>query len=101
MKIIHAGALGRERNPEILLKGIRSFLDKVTDAKIEITFLGVLERMHNNAFFEQIEALHLDKWIKCLPPVSYMESLSVMKQYDLCLLLEAPCEEGIFAEQNF
>ena len=96
LKIIHAGALGRERNPEILLKGIRSFLDKVTDAKIEITFLGVLERMHNNAFFEQIEALHLDKWIKCLPPVSYMESLSVMKQYDLCLLLEAPCEEGIF-----
>lgn len=53
MKIIHAGALGRERNPEILLKGIRSFLDKVTDAKIEITFLGVLERMHNNAFLSR------------------------------------------------
>lgn len=96
LRIIHAGALGRERNPEILLKGIRSFLDKVTDAQIEFTFLGVLERMHNRTFYEQIETLQLNKWIKCLPPVSYMESLSVIKQYDLCLLLEAPCEEGIF-----
>lgn len=38
LRIIHAGILGRERNPEILLKGIRSFLDKVSDAQIEITF---------------------------------------------------------------
>lgn len=52
--------------------------------------------MCNRTFFEQIEAMQLNKWIKCLPSVSYMESLSVMKQYDLCLLLEASRAEGIF-----
>lgn len=96
LRILHAGALGRERNPDLLLKGIRSFLDKVPDARIEFTFLGVMERMDNGAFLEQIKKLKLDNVIKCLPPVPYMESLSVMKDYDLCLLLEAPCEEGIF-----
>ena len=31
-----------------------------------------------------------------IPPVSYAESFTVMKNYDVSLIIEAACEEGIF-----
>ena len=96
LKILHAGALGRERNPKILFEGLRDFLNENPNAKIEITLLGVVERMNNSYITEMIKKLNLESYIKLIPPVSYLESLSMMKDYDVCMLLEASCNEGIF-----
>ena len=96
LKILHAGALGKERNPKLFFEGLRLFLDKYPNAKIEVHLLGVFERIKNSEIFNLIDKLNLNAHIKCIPPVTYLESLSLMTKYDVCLLLEAQCNEGIF-----
>ena len=96
LSIIHAGALGRERDPKTFLIGLNKFITKHPDANIKVSFLGVFERSNGDDAIEYIKANNLDKYIEFLSPVSYRESLDVITQYDVCLLIEAPCEEGIF-----
>lgn len=96
LKIIHAGALGKERDPKTLLYGLKMFLAKRPDAKIEFSFLGIFERAKGDYFSNLIEECGLAKYITRIPPVSYAESLEVVKDYDVCMLIEAACEIGIF-----
>ena len=96
LQIIHAGALGKERNPMTLLKGLREFLNTNIDAKISLNLLGVFERTDACIIEEFINENNLSGYINIVPPVRYSESLSIIAQNDVCLLVEAPCEEGIF-----
>lgn len=96
LSIIHAGALGRERNPKLLLEGLSLFLCKNPNAQVELNFLGIFERAKSDYFSNLIDSLNLSKYIKRIPPVPYAESLSIIRDYDICLLLEADCDEGIF-----
>ena len=38
----------------------------------------------------------IEDFIKVFPPVTYEESLKYIAECDVCLILEANCEEGIF-----
>lgn len=96
LKIIHAGALGKERDPKTLLYGLKMFLEKKPDAKIEFSFLGIFERAKGDYFSDLIEECNLSQYITKIPPVSYAESLEIVKNYDVCMLIEAACEVGIF-----
>ena len=96
LKIIHAGELGQERNPETFLQGLKEFILQSPNPKIEFTFLGIYLGQKTNCFYDLVEKFELSRYIKVLPPVTYIESLSVISQYDVCLIIEAPCDEGIF-----
>ena len=96
LKIIHAGALGRERDPETFLKAVKLVIDKYKDAKLKVTLMGVDERTKAGHLGELISKYSLNEIIEYRPPVSYFESFDVMKEYDVCLIIEAACEEGIF-----
>lgn len=96
LNLIHAGALGRERNPMTLLKGLKEFLLSHPDAKIELNLLGVFERADGSETERFISENGLGKYINLLSPVTYSESLHVISKNDVCLLVEAPCVEGIF-----
>lgn len=96
LKIIHSGALGRERNPIKFLNALKIFLEKEPEANIEISFLGVMERMDNSEIFEFVKSNNLMSCVSFIPPVSYKESIEILKEYDISMILEAECEEGIF-----
>lgn len=96
LRIIHAGALGRERDPKTFLIRLNKFIKKYPDANIRITILGVFERSNGADIKEYIEQNDLNQYIEFLPPVSYRDSLDIIAQYNVCLLIEAPCDEGIF-----
>ena len=96
LKLIHSGALGKERNPESLFKGLRMFIDKYPEADIEVSLLGVFERIKGNFVSDLIDKYSLEKYIRLLAPVSYVESLEIVKHHHVCLVVEADLEEGIF-----
>lgn len=96
LRLIHAGALGRERDPENLFKGFSLFLKKNPDAKIEFTFLGIFQRAKDDYFSNLVEKYNVNRYVKFCPPVPYKESLAFIQDYDVCMLIEAACEEGIF-----
>jgi len=96
LKIIHAGELGKERNPETFLQGMEYFIRQMPGAKIEVIFLGTYVRQRIDYFHQLIEEKNLSPYIKVLNPVSYTESLDVVCQHDVCLIIEASCEEGVF-----
>ena len=96
LKIIHSGALGKERDPKTLFEGLRIFIDKHPDAKIELSLLGIFERAKEDYISTLIEKYDIGNYLKLLKPVSYSESLKIVKDYDVCLVVEADLEEGIF-----
>lgn len=68
------------------------FLEKVPEARIEFTFIGVMD----DGFEENVKNKYLTKYVVILDPVSYDESLEIIKNYDIAMIIEAPCYEGIF-----
>ena len=88
--------MGRERDPKTLLQGLKLFLRTRPDARIEFAFLGIFERAKGDYFNNLIQEFRLTPYIKLLGRSEYIKSLEIAQKYDLCLLIEAVCEEGIF-----
>lgn len=95
LRILHSGNLSWERNPASFLKGLSLFLEKYPNALIHISFLGI-SNLKNSFFSSLIDKYNLWKYISVVPPVSYLRSLDIISEYDICMLIEAPCQEGIF-----
>lgn len=96
LSIIHAGVFGKERDPETFLQALRRFLDNRKDAQIKFAFLGIFEKGKGSHLDDLIHKYEVSEYITFIPPVSYKESLEIIRQYDVCMIIEAPCEEGIF-----
>lgn len=91
LKIIHSGSLKAPRNPIIFLQAFSNFLKKYPKANIQLDFLG-----HTPNLIELVNTLNIHEKINILKPVSYNESLKILSTYNIALIIEAPCEEGIF-----
>ena len=96
LRIIHSGALGKERNPILFFSALEKFIKQNPNVKIKVTFVGVVERMETTAIIAHVKNSILKDYVEFLPPVTYADSISMLKNYDCSLILEAPCEEGIF-----
>lgn len=94
LRIIHSGNLNYPRNPRTFLKALKVLIsqNKMPSWEIEFSILGVL----SHDCWDVINAWHLGDYVKILPPVSYEESLQILSDYDLALIIEASCDEGIF-----
>lgn len=98
IRMIHAGALGKERNPEVLFKAVSHWQKANRHGKVtfSITLMGVDERSKSGHLGEIIKAYGLEGIIEYKASVDYFESLKVLREYDVCIIIEANCEEGIF-----
>lgn len=97
LHILHTGSTGKWRDPQVLFEGLSLFLEKNNDIKIKIQFLGVEQKtMPGRTIKDYASKYNLENYIEVIPPVSYEESLKYIAESDVCLILEANCEEGIF-----
>lgn len=92
LRLIHSGNLKSPRNPESFLKALKIFVDKHINPAIEFTILGVCDEYLS----DKISELGLEEYVKFIPPVSYSESLNLLKDYHVAVIIEADCKEGIF-----
>ena len=92
LRLIHSGNLENPRNPNTFLRAFRRFIDKKPDARISFTIMGHCDASVNNLISE----LKLEQYVYYVPPVEYKESLQKLSAYDIAVIIEADCEEGIF-----
>lgn len=92
LRLIHSGFLGNPRNPETFLRALRLFLNSRPEAKISFTIMG-----HSDAVVKSLIAeLKLEQYIFFISPKEYKESLQTLLSYDIAVIIEADCEEGIY-----
>ena len=91
LRIIHSGNLSYPRDPKTFLCAVASFFHKYPDAKMKIDFLGI-----NRSVSDLVNELRLKDIVSEYPAMPYNDSLKMVKQYDVAVVLEAACEEGIF-----
>ncbi len=92
LRLIHSGYLGNPRNPESFLKALRLFLNSNPEAKISFTIMGHCDNKINNLILD----LKLEKYVIFVSPKEYKESLQQLLSYDIAVIIEADCEEGIY-----
>lgn len=92
LKMIHSGNLQSPRNPENLFKGLARMIAETPDAKIELYILGMVDE----GSLRLIKELHLEGIVRFLGKVSYQESLAMLSDYHIAVIVEANCKEGIF-----
>lgn len=91
LRIIHSGNLSYPRDPKTFLCAVASFFHKYPNAKVKIDFLGI-----NRSVSDLVNELRLKDIVSEYPAMPYNDSLKMVKQYDVAVVLEAACEEGIF-----
>lgn len=92
LKIVHLGNVLPPRDATPFLRALSEFIKNKQDAKIEIAFIGQTPQ----SIKDYIKTTHLEKYVKVFPPVKYEESQEILETYDIQLIVEAPCEDGIF-----
>ena len=92
LKIVHLGNVLPPRDATPFLRALSEFIKNKQDAQIEIAFIGQTPQ----SIKDYIKTTHLEKYVKVFPPVKYEESQEILETYDIQLIVEAPCEEGIF-----
>ena len=97
LRILYSGSIGKWRDPQVLFEGLRLFLEKNENALFKIQILGVEQKpLPGRTAKDYVSRYHLEKYVEILPPVSYEESLIHIIESDVCLILEAKCDEGIY-----
>jgi glycosyltransferase involved in cell wall biosynthesis len=86
------------RDPGVFLKGVRRFLEKNTiESPLHIKFIGLpLENLR-----ETTRRLGLDEIVSMEPVKSYEDAQEILAESNVLVVLEAPCEEGIFFPSKF
>ena len=92
LRIIHSGNIRSPRNPKPLLIALNRLSQEFSDMNLEITFQGVFDESLKST----VDQLDLISFVKFEKAISYSESLLALKDYDIALIIEADCEEGIF-----
>lgn len=97
-KICYAGYLSPHRNPEIFLKGIAEFIrsNDISDS-FKILFIGI-----DNVDAQDIASrMGLAKYLQIIGSLSYTETSAILSDSNVLLVLEAPCDEGIYLPAKF
>ena len=92
LKICYIGCLDGPRQPWTTIDALDAFHKKHNELLFKVDFIGTTP--HGTK--EAIVFRHLDRIVNVYPPVSYSESLVLMQKYDVALIIEAPCNEGVF-----
>jgi len=92
-KICHAGNLSRERCPKTFLEGYAAFLSKTSvQDRVALHVVGV----EHPDMRTLAAAYGLNGSLTFSGGLPYLATMQRLAQSDLLLLVEAPCQEGIF-----
>lgn len=89
--IRYLGNFYGNRQPDPLFEALKLFPQNLLNTlKIEL-FCS-----NPNTIIDKIQNYQLDSIVKCLTPVSYLESLKLMEKSDLLLIIDAPANSSPF-----
>jgi hypothetical protein len=87
-----------QRDPRIFLEGVKRFLNKTKiEEAVGVKFIG--SPLGN--LQEAIGALALKNIVSIEHAKTYEESQNILAESDVLVILEAPCEEGVFFPSKF
>lgn len=94
LKLIHSGNCTNPRRAENLLEALKELVEekKVTQEMLRLTFLGRLNKWEEGL----LKDYRIEKMVDVLEPVTYLKSLKALQNYDVAVIIEAPCDEGVF-----
>lgn len=92
LRMIHTGNVCAPRDPLVFLKGVSQFVKENPTAELTIDFIGKIPA----DFFTWLVDLKLTNIVHLLPPMDYSGTLRLVREYDVAIIIEAPCEKGIF-----
>ena len=95
--LAHSGMIGGERKVDVFIDGVMKFLKKQPGAPVEIHWIGHVDSGVRN----KIAQNGLEEISSYLGPLSYVESLRHQNKATILIIVEAPCEEGIFLPSKF
>lgn len=92
LRLIHSGNINYPRDPELFFTALERFFKRIPDAAMDVHILGVTGTDIEN----RISDHSLSEHVHTIPPVSYNKSIEMLSDYDVAVIIEARCEEGIF-----
>lgn len=92
LKICYIGCLDGPRQPWTILDAIEILCKSHTDISFKVDFIGTTPEVTNQVIREK----KLQDVVRIFKPVSYNESLMLLGKYNIALIIEAPCSEGVF-----
>lgn len=92
LRLLHSGNISYPRDPKVLLCGLRMLLEKNPDYRIQLDILGISDA----SLWKLIASHGLESVVRTIPPVSYIDSLKMLSEYDAAIVVEAVLDEGIF-----
>lgn len=95
--ICHVGSLGL-RKPDVFLEGIKRFLkNTMVDEPFSVKFIGF--QMHK--LMDTIQKFGLDHIVSLEEAITYEETIKIMADSSVLVVIEADSEEGIFFPSKF
>lgn len=91
-RISHAGNLSRERDPTLFLAALAKLAARNPDVRVEFEIIGSFDKALEARFAE----LNLERLVLRRNGLPYLACLEQLAKADAQLLIEAPCERGIF-----
>jgi len=92
LKICYIGSLVYARKPWTVLDAISLYKQKYGTPLFKVDFIGDVP----SNMMDVVGEKQLNEIVSVRPPVSYMDSMNLLSHYDVSMIIEAPCEEGIF-----
>lgn len=91
--LCHTGGLG-VRRPDVFLEGVARFLSGNAEARcyLRLRFIGPPDE----ALFEALQKFDLSDLVEVDGPESYEVTLKAVAESSVAVVIEAPCQEGIF-----
>lgn len=92
LRLISSGNIRAPRDPKPFLRALQRLVSATPNIKISFSLLGLTD----DTLPQYVSGLGLDNFVKFLKPVPYGDSIKALSDYDVAVIFEAPCEEGIF-----
>ena len=92
LRLIHSGNLYPPRSPKTFLAALSKIVAKYGRPNIKFSILGNLSEKDQCILSEY----KLDDYVEYLKPVEYFKSLNMLNAFDVAVIIEADCREGIY-----
>jgi len=92
LSLCYAGNLGPQRQPHVLLQGLREFVHRRPAARVNLTFIS----NRPDEVMTAARSLHVAQMVHAEAARPYVDTLAAMREHDVLVVIEGPLKEGIF-----
>lgn len=95
-RLCHAGNMSAERDPQTFLLALKRLIEKRTP-KIRFEVIGI----ESTSLMRLAQELGLEKVVAFTGRQSYLDTFRRLAASDVLVIIEAPCQEGVFLPSKF